>query len=410
MFGMRTSPVFAHLDLDAFFVSVERLDDPSLAGRPVIVGGADPRARGAVACASYEARARGVRSGMALRRAFALCPAARFLAPRPERYLACSRAVRELLAARVPRLVQRSIDEFAIDLTGCERLLGRPEEVVRRLGDVVEEHAGITCSTGLAATPLVAKVAAGQGKPRGRVVVPRGEEADFLAPLPLRALPGVGPRSEERLQELGLRTVGDLAAIPEEALREAFGAHGATLARRARGGEARLPAPAAGAPWEPREAAPTDAAFGRRFPRSLSREHTFSVDQDAREVLDRALVRLVEAAVAALRAHGLRARSLTVHARFADLRVQRRSGRLPHEAEEREVLALARRLLERLLRRRLRVRRLGVRLQGLAPRLHQASLFEGPQFRSARALGEALDRIRARHGWAAVRLGSGEPE
>jgi DNA polymerase-4 len=415
-------PVFLHLDLDQFFVSVERLRDPSLRGRPVVVGGADPSARGAVACASYEARAHGVHSGMALRRAWGLCREAVFLSGSPQRYMELSRQVRDLLEARAPRVIQRSIDEFDVDLTGCERLLGDPGDVALGLRAAIDQRTGLDCSLGLAGTPLVAKVAAGQEKPRGFVRVPAGAERVFLAPLPARKLPGVGPRTEERLRELGITTVGELAELPLSVLGQALGAHGRLLGARARGGRPRLEASqqvtpffggghraeALGATPSGKDRLRTTGQEGSRAPKSVSRARTFPTDQDARAVLDAALVRLVEEATASLRAHRLRARSVAVAVRYADLVTTRRSARLPPDAQERAILARARGLLDRLLTRRLRVRRLGVAFHDLRLAHHQLLLFEGPNARDQRALGVALDAIRGRHGWDAVRMGSGE--
>ncbi|MGE0707409.1 MAG: DNA polymerase IV [Planctomycetota bacterium] len=424
-----TPRAFAHVDLDQFFVSVERLLDPRLVGRPVIVGGSDPRARGAVACASYEARAHGVHAGMALRRAHALCPDAVFVPGSFAHYLERSRQVQALLEERVPRVIPRSIDEFDLDLTGTERLLGDPGALTEDLRAAIRARTGLSCSAGLAATPLVAKVAAAERKPGGFLRVPPGDEEAFLAPLPLHKLPGVGPRTEERLRELGLSTVGELARVDPALLQSALGARGAQLGERARGGAARLETGRAvilpffaadtaaarreggpGRAGQSRGGAPSDDAAGEdaggegagRGPRSLSRERTFAEDQDDRRVLDAALVRLVEQAVAGLRVQGLRARCLAVRVRYADLRAVSRQARLPLDAEEQRVTALARRLLDRLLERRLRVRRLGVALSKLVVQHEQLQLFEGPRDRSRRALGQALDAIRTRHGFESV--------
>lgn len=403
--------VFLHLDLDQFFVSVERLRDPSLRGRPVCVGGADPRARGAVACASYEAREFGIHAGMALRRAWALCPQAAFVSGSPERYLELSRAVLGILEERTPRVVPRSIDEFDVDLTGCERLLGAPLGVAHRLRAEIGRTTRLTSSVGLAGTPLTAKVATNECKPDGLLQVELGGEAAFLAPLPIRKLPGVGPKTEDRLRELGIRTVGDLAALDLDVVKNALGARGEQLVQRARGGTPRLqertpilmPFTQAGACAPELEERPREDAL----PQSLSRARTFAEDQDDRLVLDAALVRLVERATAALRVQKLRARSLAVVVRYADLKTVSRRVRVPRGAQEHRLLALARRVLERLLERRLRIRRLGVAFSGLTREYEQLQLFEGPQARSKRALGQAMDRIRDKHGWGSVRLGSG---
>lgn len=413
-------PTFVHLDLDAFFVSVERKLDPSLEGRAVIVGGSDPRQRGAVACASYEARAEGVRAGMALRRAVVLCPRAVFLDGHAEAYLDCSRRVRALLVARVPRVVPRSLDEFDLDLTGCERVLGDPLEVARKLQAEVRASVGLPCTVAVAGTPLVAKVAAGEVKPVGLTRVPSGEEASYLAPLPVRKLPGIGPRTEARLLSLGLTTIGELAALDPGLVRGALGGQGLSLQARARGGDARLEALSRSASsWLGPFAGATALAHAERAEekgaphepepqaKSVSRQRTFGEDQDEAAVLDQALVALIEDATAALRTDKLRARTVEVSIRWTDLVDESRRLALPREGEEEAVLARARELLARLLRRRMRVRRLGVGFHGLVPAFEQRLLFQGPEARSRRALGLALDRVRGRFGWEAIRFASG---
>lgn len=444
--------VFAHLDLDQFFVAVERLRDPRLRGVPVCVGGSDPTVRGAVACASYEARALGVHAGMALRQARVLCPNAVFVSGHFDDYLERSRAVLRILEDCTPRVLPRSIDEFAIDLTGCERLLGEPEALSRDLRREILRETGLSCTIGLAGTPLVAKIASATAKKaagsklpglvglesatsagvdsahasweRGFLSVPLGQEAQFLAPLPLRALPGIGPKTEIRLRELGLQVLGDVARLDPEILRNALGAMGETLSQRARGGRPRLKLGRAVVPFVGQDDGAKDlirdGLFGRpkegtreqRLPKSLSRERTFAEDQDAAEVLDAALVRLVEATVAGLRVQQLRGRTLALHVRYADLSTVSRHTRVPNDAEEHQVLALARGLLSRLLERRLRIRRLGVGFLNLYSSVEQLDLFEGPQARSRRALGHALDRVRTRFGWESMRFGAGlsEPE
>lgn len=444
--------IFAHLDLDQFFVAVERLRDPRLRGVPVCVGGSDPTVRGAIACASYEAREVGVHAGMALRRAKVLCPNAVFVSGHFDDYLERSRAVLRILEERTPRVLPRSIDEFAIDLTGCERLLGQPEEVIRGIKRALLEETGLSCTVGLAGTPLVAKIASATAKKsagsklpglggleaavssaassseasweRGFLSVPLGHEAEFLAPLPLRALPGIGPKTEARLRELGLQRLGDLASLDPEILRSALGVMGETLSQRARGGRARLEVRRTVVPFVGQDDGAKDllrdGLFGRpkegtreqRLPKSLSRERTFAEDQDDAEVLDAALVRLVEATVAGLRVQQLRGRTLALHVRYADLSTVSRHTRVPKDAEEHQVLELARGLLERLLQRRLRIRRLGVGFLNLYSSVEQLDLFEGPQARSRRALGHALDRVRTRFGWESMRFGAGlsEPE
>ncbi len=223
-----------HVDMDAFFVSVELLERPDLRGKPVIVGG-QPDRRGVVSAASYEARRYGVHSAMPLRTAGRLCPHAVFLEGRHDLYAEWSDRVAAILAQFSPVVEMASIDEAYLDLTGTERLHGPPLAAAHALIRAIGEKTRLPCSVGLARTRLVAKVASDQGKPRGMVWVPAGAEAEFLAPLGVRRIPGIGKVTEAALHNLKIETVGQLAAIPLERLEEQFGQWGTALYRKSRG-------------------------------------------------------------------------------------------------------------------------------------------------------------------------------
>ncbi len=222
-----------HVDLDAFFAAVEQLDHPEWRGKPVIVGG-DPSRRGVVSTCSYEARAFGVRSAMSSARAAQLCPDAIWTRGSFERYHEISSAVRAIFADESPRMQPVSIDEAYLDVTPGRYSTEHPVAVARRIRARVAEL-GVTCSVGVSASKSVAKIASDHDKPDGLTVVCPGEEAAFLAPLPVRAMPGIGPRTAERLGELGLRTLGDVAALDDTTARQVLGSHGTDLVARARG-------------------------------------------------------------------------------------------------------------------------------------------------------------------------------
>ena len=223
-----------HIDMDAFFASVERVLDPSLEGKPLIVGG-NPDGRGVVCTASYEARAFGVHSAMPLATAKRLCPQATFIQGHFDRYCDASDQIMNILEATSPRIERLSLDEAYLDITGSLRLFGNGRAIAMRLRREIRDRTRLPASVGIAENKLVAKIASDEAKPDGFVEVPPGGERVFLAPLPVSRLPGVGSRTRETLDHLGVRTIGHLAALPQEALTKVFGRSGYTLQRRARG-------------------------------------------------------------------------------------------------------------------------------------------------------------------------------
>jgi DNA polymerase-4 len=232
--SLGTGAAIAHVDMDAFFVSVELLKQPELRGKPVVVGGQKDQ-RGVVSAASYEARRYGIHSAMPLRTAARLCPQAVFLDGRHDLYAEWSDRVAAILEKYSPTVEMTSIDEAYLDLAGTERLHGPPLVAAHKLEREIWEVTGLPCSVGLAATRLVAKVASDQAKPRGLLWVPGGSEPAFLAPLPVRRIPGIGKVTEAALGALGIETVGQLAEVPREKLEEVFGQWGTALYRKARG-------------------------------------------------------------------------------------------------------------------------------------------------------------------------------
>ncbi len=378
-----------HVDLDAFFVAVERLRDPSLEGRPVVVG-ADPRGgrgRGVVAAASYEARAFGIHSAMPIGEAWRRCPHAVYLPGDGARYREAGRRVRAVFRRFTPAVEPVSIDEAYLDLTGTERLHGPPAVTAERIRAAILEETRLPVSMGLATSKVVAKVASEMAKPAGFLHVWPGREAAFLAPLPLARLPGIGPATRERLGEFNLRTLGDLARIDRAFLSEMFGVHGASLASRVRGVDG-------------------SAVEEREVPKSVSRESTFDEDTTDGEFCEAILFYLSERAAHDLRAHRLVARTITLKLRYRDFTTVTRSETLATPTDSDRLIAeRARALFRATWARRVSVRLLGVGLSNLILAAPQLDLFSDPRALAWERLAGPLDRLRERYGFGAVRAG-----
>jgi DNA polymerase-4 len=378
-----------HADLDAFFASVEVLDCPELRGKPVIVGGA-PERRGVVAAASYEARAFGVRSAMSTRQALRLCPEAVLLPPRFDRYVEASRHVFAIFESYSPLVEPLSLDEAFLDLTGCERLLGPPEGVGRAIKDRVHRETGLVASVGIAPNKLLAKLASDLRKPDGFVVVRPGEEADFLADLPVGRLWGVGKVTQEALQKLGIALVRDLRQAPEDLLRRNFGPAGA----------AHLTAMAWGR--DDRPVQPEGQA------KSIGAETTFAEDVADAAELGRQLDLLVDRVAQRLRRHGLRASTARLKARYPDFATVTRSVALAAPAcATSELRRVAREMLERRLGRAGRpLRLIGFTAAGLSRDGEgQIDLFGDPALARAERVDQLMDRLKAKHGAEAIAHG-----
>jgi DNA polymerase-4 len=375
-----------HLDMDAFFVSVELLDRPELRGKPVIVGGR-PDVRGVVSAASYEARKFGVHSAMPLRTAAKLCPHAVFLDVRRTLYEEWSDRVAVILAKYSPTVEMASIDEAYLDFAGTTRLLGPPLAAAHALLSEISRTTGLPCSGGLAATRLVAKVASDQAKPRGLLCIPAGSEAIFLAPLGVRRIPGIGKVTEEALNALGISTVGQLAAIPREKLEETFGQWGSALYRKSRGEDA----------FE---------FFLDAEPKSISHNHTFGVDTDDTESLRSTLSHLGQKAGKRLRDAGLSARTVTLTIRYSDFRTTTHAKTLPESTNlDAVILATLRELFEARLQCTRKVRLLGSALSSFTHGEGQLDLLEGPRLEKLTRLAHATDRLRDKFGFSKIQYG-----
>ena len=388
----QTRTIF-HVDMDAFFVSVEELFDPSLKGKAVVVGG-QRNERGVVSAASYEARKFGVHSAMPLRTAARCCPHAIFVDGHPERYREYSQKVYAILGHFSPKVEMASIDEAYLDMTGTERLLGPPLRSAHALHTAIGESTRLNCSIGIATSRLVAKVSSDQAKPNGVLWVIPGEEASFLAPLEVRKIPGVGKVLERDLHQLGIRKVGDLAALQEGFLEEHFGKWGLALAGKARGLDA--------GGW-------FDSDIGERDePKSISHEHTFSQDTSDVEQIESILARLSEMVGRRLREHGLHARTVQLKLRYADFSTITRAHTLESPTQvDGEILEQVRALFRANWKTGAPVRLVGVHTSSFKASEGQLGLLDGGRHQRWQQALSAADRLRDKYGEGAVSLASG---
>ena len=399
-----------HVDMDAFFVSVEELRDPSLKGKPVVVGGR-PNERGVVSAASYAARKFGVHSAMPLRTAYKLCPQAVFLDGHPERYREASLRVRAVLESFSPQVEMASIDEAYLDMTGTERLHGPPLRSAHALHEKMKSETQLNCSIGIGTSRLVAKISSDQGKPNGICYVLAGCEQAFLAPLEVRKVPGVGKVTEKNLHDLGIKTVGDLAKLDDDFLEEKFGKWGLAMAGKSRGEDA-------GGYFEGGVSYSED----EDDPKSISHEHTFSEDTRDAEQLESTLAKLSEMVARRLRDHGLRARNVSMKLRTSDFATITRARTLDQPTQLDPVIAA---VVQELFRENCRpirgklpaIRLLGVKVADFAGVEDaevegQLSLLpvEEPAAKKPsrweKALG-AADKLREKYGDGAISLARG---
>ena len=374
-----------HLDMDTFFVSVERLLDPALIGRPVIVGGT-PYQRGVVSGCSREARRYGVHSAMPLRRAYELCPQAVFLHPNFSHYAEYSERVAELLADAAPVLEKASIDEFYLDLSGCGRALGNEGVWTAGLKRTVTGELHLPLTYGVARNKLVAKVATTVGKRAGDLRVPEGEEAPFLAPHAIRLLPGIGEVLERELLAMGVPLIGDIARLTPQILSHLYGKNGRTLHERARGIDA--------SPIVP-----------YRRQKTLSAEHTFDEDVLEPRTVLAALKQLALRVGRDLRARRFLSRTITLTLRYADFVTVSKTLHCDYTAADHVLYRIAERCFDDLYTRRVRVRLVGIGTADLIDDYEQLFLFTDEEEKHDQ-LYRGLDAIRERFGKHAITYGS----
>ena len=380
-----------HVDLDAFFVAVERSRDPTLVGKPVVVGGAGPR--GVVSAASYEVREFGVRSAMPMSTARRLAPHAIYISPNHRQYSTVSREFMAVLRDFSPLVEPVSVDEAYVDMTGMERIYGPPAESAMSIKRRVKEELSLTASIGVGHNRLVAKVASDESKPDGLLIIQHEDAAGFFAPLPIRKLPGIGPKAADRLHALGIETLGQLADTPTGVLRRAVGERMATHLKRRAAGEG------------------GQQLAGRQDAKSISAETTFDYDVSDRARLDSVTLTLSERVGSRLRRAGRHARVIAIKLRYDDFVTVNRQRSLPSGIDgDTTIYQSARALLKAALRERNRpVRLIGVGVSGLNEREGQLALMDEVSEPDDSAVSGAIDKIRERYGEEAIARGRVTP-
>jgi len=382
-----------HVDMDAFFVSVEELFDPSLKGKPVVVGG-ERHERGVVSAASYEARKFGVYSAMPLRTAAKLCPHAIFVHGHPDRYRACSEKVFNVLTSFSPQVEMVSIDEAYLDMTGTERLYGPPLLAAHKLHQAMKVETQLNCSIGIGTSRLIAKVCSGKAKPNGVLQVLPSREATFLGPLDVRDIPGVGKVTEQTLHGLGVRKIGDIANLDETSLEKHLGKWGLALAGKARGEDA-------GAWFE--------GAIGEQDPaKSISHEHTYDRDTANLEQIEATLMRLSEMVGRRLREQQFHARTLQLKLRYKDFTTITRARSLDVPTQlDNEIFQHIHQLFHDNWRRGSEVRLLGVQAASFGEETSQGDFLRDTEREKWHHALSAADRLRDKFGETSISLATG---
>jgi DNA polymerase-4 len=373
-----------HVDMDAFFASVEERDNPALKGKAVVVG---TGIRGVVSAANYEARKFGIHAAMPVGRAKRLAPHAIFVPPNMSRYSEVSSHIMEIFRSVTPLVEPLSLDEAFLDVTGAKRLLGDGREIAKQIRAKVEASEGITCSVGIATTKFIAKLASGRCKPNGMLEIASDRVLEFLHPLPVNAIWGVGPKTNEELLKLGLQTVADIANTPRQTLIRALGeAAGASLYELSWGRDYR--------DVEPEE-----------VDKSISAAETFDTDTEDQEIVLRELLRLTEKATYRMREKDFSARTISIKVRFADFKTITRSKTVPLAiSATHEVFEVVKTLFLALKLDRARIRLVGVSLDGLEDGIDATEqLVLGERENGWRQATAAIDKASARFGQGSVR-------
>jgi DNA polymerase-4 len=382
-----------HVDMDAFFVSVEELYDPKLKGKAVVVGG-QRHERGVVSAASYAARKFGVHSAMPLRTAAKLCPQAIFVDGHPDRYRECSEKVYKVLAAFSPQVEMASIDEAYLDMTGTARLHGPPLKAAHRLHERMKVETNLNCSVGVGSSRLIAKVSSAQAKPNGVLWIVPGQESKFLAPLDVRKIPGVGKVMESNLHALGIKKVGDLSRLQESELEARLGKWGLALSGKARGEDA-------GGWFDTEVGADTDA-------KSISHEHTYNEDTADISQLESTLMRLSEMVGRRLRESNFHARTIQLKLRYKDFTTITRAHSLPAPTQlDTEIFEQIRQLFRKNWKQGAAIRLLGVHASSFEAQDGQINLLDGTRQKRWKDALAAADRLRDKFGESSVTLATG---
>ncbi len=365
--------IIAHFDLDSFFVSVEILNDPSLKGKPVIVGGKE---RGVVAACSYEARKFGIHSGMPSKKAFQLCPHLIVANGSRGQYSKYSRWVTEIIASKAPLFEKASVDEFYIELTGMEKFF-KPLQWTIDLRKQIMDDTGLPISFGLASNKMMAKMATNAAKPNGYLQIPFGKEKEFLAPLPVNKIPGVGDHTHEVLKAMGIVSIKDISEKTPEELEERLGKWGIDL-------------------WHKSQGIHHGEVSSYHEAKSISSEHTFEENKLDTGFLKSELVRLTEKIAYELRQDGKVAGCVAVKVRYHDFETTSRQTTVPYTCADDEIIPIVKELFDKLYRKGEPVRLLGVRLSELTNDAIQTNLFDDVERKTD--LYKAIDNVKDRFG------------
>jgi DNA polymerase-4 len=379
--------IIFHLDMDAFFVSVERILDPSLEGKPVIVGG-DPHGRGVVAACSYEARKFGLHSAMPIRTAFRLCPQGIYLHGHGKEYGRFSRAVKHLLENYFPIVQQASIDEFYLDFTGCDKIYGTPFQFAEKLQKEIWDQLHLPSSIGIASNKTIAKIASDFKKPKGITYVACGKEKEFLAPLPIEKIPGIGKATFPMLRSRGFRVVGDIANGSPDYLATLLGKFGTEL-------------------WEKANGKGSDILITEHERKSISKETTFDKDLISKTKITEILFELVSKVCQLLRNENWQTSTISIKLRYTDFVTLTRAKTIEPTDDDKMVFEIAKDLLEKSFTRRVGVRLIGIHLSKLNHYTEQCILFEDNEAIRKRML-RAVMRIRDKYGFEAILIGKDE--
>lgn len=376
--------IIFHLDLDAFFVSVERILDPKLNGKPVVVGG-DPQGRGVVAACSYEAREYGLHSAMPIKQAYKLCPHAIYLHGHHEEYVRFSRMVKEILSKYPPTLEQASIDEFYMDFSGTQKIYGSLYNLAIKIQKEILRELKLPSSIGIASNKTIAKIASDFMKPQGITYVMPGMEKSFLEPLPIQAMPGVGKVTTAELNSKGIFKIGDISKLPIDFFGCRYGKAGIDI-------------------WKKANGEGSTNFYSNREQKSISKETTFSEDVTSKEVLKKTIFKLTGKVCQTLRDHEFVASTVTIKLRYSDFQTITRNKKIKPTDDDGIIFETAWNLVEKANTRRIAVRLIGIGLQNFLPFSEQEELFVNLET-SKRKLFRAVNILRSKYDYSIIKIG-----
>lgn len=379
-----------HLDLDAFFVSVERILDPKLNGKPVIVGGDPKYGRGVVAACSYEARAFGLQSGMSIRTAYKLCPNGIYIHGHGDEYTYFSKAVKNILEQYVPLIEQASIDEFYLDMTGTQKMYGSMFAFASRIQKEIWDKLNLPCSIGIGSNKTVAKIGSDCMKPTGITYILPGMEKEFLAPMPVETIPGVGKVMKQSMNARGIYRIGDITKLPSDYFGTAFGKYGIDLWRKAHGEG-------------------TEYLTIERARKSISRENTFGNDITNEEELKNNLFYLTGKVCQSLRKKGWEASTVDIKLRYADFQTITRAKTIKPTDDDKIIFDTAWNLMKKARTRRIGVRLIGIGVTNFSPLNEQEYLFEDYEVKRKKML-RAVNKVRDKYGYESLLIGCAKLE